>query len=97
MSSYKLLPQFTTLLTREKIVCVEFVRPVLNHGIIRNADACMYKCSSAPKQKLTIYKTGSARTDAWLRRISGNNVLTLENASDLLKTLPRCPIVFELP
>ena len=45
-----------------------------------------------------LYKTGSARADAWLGRISANNLLTLENASGLLKTLlPRCPIVFDLP
>ena len=45
-----------------------------------------------------LYKTGSARGDAWLGRISANNLLTLENASGLLKTLlPRCPIVFDLP
>ena len=38
------------------------------------------------------------RGDAWLRRISVNNLLTLENASGLLKTLlPQCPIVFDLP
>ena len=57
------------------------------------------QCSnSVPKQKLIIIKkTGSARGDAWLRRISANNLLTLEKASDLSKTLlPRCPIVFEL-
>ena len=30
-----------------------------------------------------LYKTGSARGDVWLRRISANNVLTLENASGL--------------
>ena len=91
-------PQFTTLLTREKIVCVEFVRPALNHGIIRKADACMYKCSSVPKQNEQLYKTGSARGNAWLGRISANNLLTLENASGLLRTLlPRCPIVFHLP
>ena len=34
-----------------------------------------------------LYKTGSARGDAWLGRISANNLLTLENASGLLKTL----------
>ena len=57
----------------------------------------MYKCSSVPKQNEQLYKTGSARGDAWLRRISANNLLTLVNASDLSKTLlPRCPIVFEL-
>ena len=47
-----------------------------------------------------LYKTGSARGDAWLRRISANNLLPLilENASSLLKTLlPRCPIVFGPP
>ena len=44
----------TTVHDITKIVCVEFVRPALNHGIIRNADACMYKCSSVPKQKRTI-------------------------------------------
>ena len=45
-----------------------------------------------------LYKTGSARGDAWLGRISGNNLLTLENANGLLKTLlPRCPIVFNPP
>ena len=45
-----------------------------------------------------LYKTGSARGDAWLGRISANNLLTLVNTSGLLKTLlPRCPIVFDLP
>ena len=28
-----------------------------------------------------LYKTGSARGDAWLERISANNLLTLENPS----------------
>ena len=45
-----------------------------------------------------LYKTGSARGDVWLGRISANNLLTLENASGLLKTLlPRGPVVFYLP
>ena len=45
-----------------------------------------------------LYKTGSARGDACLRRISANNLLPLENVSSLLKTLlPQCPIVFGLP
>ena len=61
------------------MTCVEFVRPALNQGIIRNADACMYKCSSVPKQNEQLHKTGSARGDAWLRRISANNLPTLEN------------------
>ena len=45
-----------------------------------------------------LYKTGSDRGDAWLRRISANNLLPLENVSSLLKTLlPRRPIVFGPP
>ena len=41
-----------------------------------------------------LYKPGSARGDAWLRRISSNNLLPLENASSLLKTLlPQFPKV----
>ena len=32
-----------------------------------------------------LYKTGSARGDAWLGRMSANNLLTLENASGLFK------------
>ena len=34
----------------------------------------------------SLYKTDSARGDAWLRRISANNLLPLENARSLLKT-----------
>ena len=34
----------------------------------------------------------------WLRRTSANNLLPLENAGNfLMKPLPRCPTVFELP
>ena len=60
--------------------------------------ACTSKGLSQNKNE-QLYKTGSARGDAWLGRISANNLLTLENASSLLRTLlPRCPvIVFDLP
>ena len=50
----------------------------------------MHECTSVtlPQNKNEqLYKTGSARGDAWLGRISANNLLTLENASGLLKTL----------
>ena len=61
----------------------------------------MHPCTSvalSQNKNEQLYKTGSARGDAWLGRISANNLLTLENASGLLKTLlPRCPIVFDLP
>ena len=61
----------------------------------------MHPCRSvalSQNKNEQLYKTGSARDDVWLRRISANNLLTLENASGLLKTLlPRCPIVFDLP
>ena len=45
---------------------------------------------SVPKQNEQLYKTGSARGDVRLRRISTNNLHSLENASGLLKApLPR--------
>ena len=59
--------------------------------------ACTNAALSQNKNE-QLYKTGSARGDAWLGRIPANNLLTLENASGLLKTLLlRCPIVFDLP
>ena len=61
----------------------------------------MHACTSitlSQNKNEQLYKNGNARGDAWLRRISANNLLILENASGLLKTLlPRCPIVFKLP
>ena len=48
--------------------------------------ACTNAALSQNKNE-QLYKTGSARGDAWLGRISANNLLTLENASGLLKTL----------
>ena len=61
----------------------------------------MHACTSvalSQNKKEQLYKTDSAQGDAWFRRISANNLLTLENAIGLLKTLlPRCPIFFELP
>ena len=56
--------------------------PKLTHGIIQNED--QHEQSSVPKKHLQLYKTGSARGDAWLRRISTNNLLSLENATSLL-------------
>ena len=61
--------------TGELIVFVEFVSVKLNHEIIQNSDACtMQLC---PKTKTNNYtkQSGSARGDAWLRRISANNLL----------------------
>ena len=52
----------------------ENVRRTLNHWIIQNAEK-NEQCSSVPKQNEQLYKTGSARGDAWLRRISANNLL----------------------
>ena len=49
----------------------------------------MHECTSvALFQNKTeqLYKTSSAQGDAWLGRISANNLLTLENAIGLLKT-----------
>ena len=61
----------------------------------------MHACTSvalSQNKNEQLHKTGSAPGDAWLGRIPANNLLTLENASGLLKTLlPRCPIVFDLP
>ena len=48
----------------------------------------MHACASvALSQNKTeqLYKTGGARGDAGLGHISANNLLTLENASGLLK------------
>ena len=60
----------------------------------------MHACTSvalSQSKNGQLYKTGSARGDAGLGRISANDLLTLENASGLLKTLlSRCPIVFDL-
>ena len=47
------------------MTCVEFVRPALNQGIISNADACMYKCSSVPKQKRTIIQNWQLSEDVF--------------------------------
>ena len=50
----------------------------------------MHACTSVtlPQNKNEqLYKTGGARGDAWLGRISANNLFTLENARGLLKTL----------
>ena len=59
---------------------------------------CMNNVALYQNKNQQLCKTGSARGDAWLRRISANNLLPLENASSLLKTLlPRFPIVFGLP
>ena len=44
----------------------------------------MHACTSvalSQNKNEQLYKTGSARGDAWLGRISANNLLTLENAS----------------
>ena len=61
----------------------------------------MHACTSVAlfqDKNEQLYLTGSVRGDAWLGRISANNLITLENASGLLKTLlPRFPIVFDLP
>ena len=50
----------------------------------------MHACASvalSQNKNEQLYKSGSARGDAWLWRISANNLLTLENSSGLLKTL----------
>ena len=61
----------------------------------------MHACTSvalSQNKNEQLYKTGSSRGDAWLGRISANNLLTLQNARGLLKTLlARCPIVFDPP
>ena len=75
----------------------ENVRPTLNHWIIQNVEK-HEQCSSVPKQKRILIQNCNTRGDAWLRRISANNLLPLENVSGVLKTLLlRCPIVFGLP
>ena len=59
--------------------------------------ACTIVALSQNKNE-QLCKIGSARGDVLLRRISANSLLTLENASGMLKTLlPRYPIVFNLP
>ena len=57
-----------------------------------------YNVTLSQNKNKELYKTGSGRGDACLRRISANNLLPLENARNFLKTtLLRCPTVFELP
>ena len=73
--------------SRDKIVCVEFGRPALN--LAGSFELQMHAFTSvalSQNKKEQLYKTGSARGDAWLRRISfSDNLLTLENASGPLK------------
>ena len=60
-----------TLLTRDKIVCVEFVRPALNHA--GSFELQMHACTSvalSQNKNEQLYKTGSARGETWFRRIS---------------------------
>ena len=47
----KTITTFTTILTQKKIVCVEFVRPTLNHWIIQMQILSMNNVKLCPKTK----------------------------------------------
>ena len=70
----KLLTQITTLLTRGNWLYLYNLYE--QSWITRSFKIQMHvQCNSVSKQKRIIIQTGSARGDAWLRRISANNLL----------------------
>ena len=55
---------------QNSLTCVEFVRPVLNHGSFEMQVHGYTSIALSQNKNEQLYETGSARGDAWLRRIS---------------------------
>ena len=55
---------------QNSLTCVEFVRPALNHGSFEMEMHGYTSVARSQNKNEQLYKTGSARGDAWLRRKS---------------------------